>query len=249
MACLLTNRSSLTIKVDDLIGAASIGLYQVERTVGSGSFGNVHLCVHKLTGEKVAVKTLKAKQYAALKMPFPPKEIEILKKLRHPNICALWDVINAGKKVFLIQEFASGGDLFSYIIKKGGPLPDAEARHLFRQMISAVNVRNASFCLCVCCFCLLGMYVTLSQYMHKHGIVHRDLKVENVLLDGNRNVKIIDFGLSNFYDAKVPLLSFCGTPDYAPPELWYAVLLVMYCHLRGCSCFNVVYLLTSCSQE
>lgn len=65
-----STRTYLVLSLDDLIGAASIGLYQVERTVGSGSFGNVQLCVHKLTGEKVAVKTLKAKQYAVCPSPF-----------------------------------------------------------------------------------------------------------------------------------------------------------------------------------
>ncbi len=84
-----------------MIGTASIGLYSVEKTIGSGSFGDVQLCIHKLTGERVAVKTLRKKQYATLKMPFPPRELDIVKRLRHRYICRLWDVINCGKKVRL----------------------------------------------------------------------------------------------------------------------------------------------------
>lgn len=78
---------------------ASIGFYTIQRVIGQGGFGKVLLCQHKLTNEPVAVKVLRQKHYAALKHPFPPQELEVMKNLRHHNICTLLDVIDCGKKV------------------------------------------------------------------------------------------------------------------------------------------------------
>lgn len=100
------------------------------------------------------------------------------------------------RQIFLIQEYVAGGDLLDYVTKRGH-LEEAQARRFFAQMQSAV------------------------EYMHSNQIVHRDLKPENCLVDqAADSVKIIDFGLSNFYQLDSSLSTYCGTPNYAPPEIW-----------------------------
>lgn len=172
-----------------------IGHYILGKTLGEGCFGPVKLATHRFSNEQVAIKTLRKKQFVALKMPYPPREVSLLKKLRHPNICQLYDIITLHDRILLMTEYCSGGELFDYL-EELNYFPEPEARRLFRQMISAV------------------------EYMHRKGIVHRDLKLENCLLDDQRNIKIIDLGLGNFFKPHQLLESFCGTPDYAAPELW-----------------------------
>lgn len=100
------------------------------------------------------------------------REIDILKLIRHPNIIQLFEIIETPKQLFLIMEFVSGGELFDYIVKKQ-KLKEAEACKFFQQIICGI------------------------EYLHELGIVHRDLKPENLLLDHEKNIRLVDFGLSN----------------------------------------------------
>lgn len=92
------------------------------------------------------------------------------------------------------MEYASGGELFDYIVKKKR-LPDKETCKFFQQILSGV------------------------EYLHKLRVCHRDLKPENLLLDENKNIKIVDFGLSNIYKYGETLKTACGSPCYAAPEM------------------------------
>ncbi|PIO29909.1 hypothetical protein AB205_0131770, partial [Aquarana catesbeiana] len=103
-------------------------------------------------------------------------------------------VFENSSKIVIVMEYASQGDLYDYISERQR-LSDQEARRFFRQIVSAV------------------------QYCHANGIVHRDLKLENILLDENKNVKIADFGLSNIYHSDRYLQTYCGSPLYASPEI------------------------------
>ena len=114
--------------------------------------------------------------------------------LNHPNIIQIFEVFENKDKIILVMEYASGGELYDYV-SKNGSLPEAEARRIFRQITSAV------------------------LYCHKHKVAHRDLKLENILLDANNNAKIADFGLSNYFNDKSLLTTFCGSPLYASPEI------------------------------
>eukprot|EP01091_Cochliopodium_minus_P015626 TRINITY_DN561_c0_g1_i1.p1 TRINITY_DN561_c0_g1~~TRINITY_DN561_c0_g1_i1.p1 ORF type:complete len:707 (-),score=188.75 TRINITY_DN561_c0_g1_i1:30-2150(-) len=177
-----------------------IGPYVIEKTLGSGFFGEVKRAQHKPTAVSVAIKTLRKQQYEESKMKYPPREIKLLEKLTHPNICKLFEVIEQTDRTYLITELITGGELFDYIAHVDH-VTEQKAREMFRQMVSAV------------------------AYMHSIGIVHRDLKMENMMLDDKGNVKIIDLGLGNFYDTKKEgeinfLGTFCGSADYAAPELW-----------------------------
>eukprot|EP01104_Vermistella_antarctica_P018328 TRINITY_DN6740_c0_g1_i1.p1 TRINITY_DN6740_c0_g1~~TRINITY_DN6740_c0_g1_i1.p1 ORF type:complete len:726 (-),score=160.94 TRINITY_DN6740_c0_g1_i1:300-2477(-) len=174
-----------------------LGAYEFDRVLGSGFFGKVKLAHHRLTGELVAIKTLRKKQYESVKMPYPPREVSLLKRIRHPNICMLYDTIELDDRLILIMEYADGGDLYEYS-EDAEYLTEVEARRLFRQLVSSVD------------------------YLHQNGIVHRDLKLENILLDHNRDIKLIDLGLGNFFDTHNLLKTFCGSADYAAPELWLA---------------------------
>ena len=122
------------------------------------------------------------------------REIHILKLIRHPNIIQLYEIIETPKKLYLIMEYASGGELFEYIVKHN-KLPEREACAFFQQIISGV------------------------EYIHKLHIVHRDLKPENLLLDDKNCIKLVDFGLSNTYKAEESLKTACGSPCYAAPEM------------------------------
>jgi 5'-AMP-activated protein kinase, catalytic alpha subunit len=153
----------------------NIGHYVIGKTIGEGTFGKVKLGVHIFTGEKVAVKILeKDKILEVADVERVAREIHILKLIRHPNIIQLYEIIETSKQLYLIMEYASGGELFEYIVNNER-VKEPEAAKFFHQIINGIS------------------------YLHKLGIVHRDLKPENLLLDYNKSIKIVDFGLSNTY--------------------------------------------------
>jgi len=122
------------------------------------------------------------------------REIHILKIVRHPNVIQLYEIIETSRQLFLIMEYASGGELFDYIVKRK-KLQEEEACRFMQMIISGV------------------------EYIHKVRICHRDLKPENLLLDDQNNIKIVDFGLSNMYNDGETLKTACGSPCYAAPEM------------------------------
>ncbi len=117
-----------------------------------------------------------------------------MSSVHHPNIIHIYEVFENKEKMVLVMEIAAGGELYDYLSDRKS-LDDAEARRIFRQ------IAKATF------------------YCHKNNICHRDLKLENILLDENGSAKIADFGLSNVYDGKTLLSTFCGSPLYASPEI------------------------------
>ena len=148
-----------------------------------------------MTGEKVAVKILEKDMIKDVNdVDRVAREIQILKMIRHPNIIQLYEIIETPKQLYLIMEYASGGELFDFIVKNQR-VKEPLAVKFFHQIIAGV------------------------EYLHKLNIVHRDLKPENLLLDHNQNIKIVDFGLSNTYKNGEMLKTACGSPCYAAPEM------------------------------
>ncbi|KAJ3178076.1 Map microtubule affinity-regulating kinase [Geranomyces variabilis] len=177
------------------INLASIGNYVFQKTVGEGNFAKVKLAKHKLTGVEVAVKIIDKTTLDEKKLSKLYREVRIMKLLHHPNIVKLYEVIETKYTVFLVMEYASGGELYDYLVVHG-KMKEKEARAKFRQILSAVS------------------------YCHKKRVIHRDLKAENLLLDANLDIKIADFGFSNYFDPDSKLDTFCGSPPYAAPELF-----------------------------
>ncbi|PPQ95908.1 hypothetical protein CVT26_016131 [Gymnopilus dilepis] len=173
------------------------GPYLLLQTLGEGEFGKVKLGLHSQWGEEVAVKLIRRGNVdSSLRMSKVEREIEVLKTLKHPNIVRLYDVIETDKYIGIILEYASGGELFDHILAHRY-LRERDAAKLFSQLISGV------------------------WYIHQKKIVHRDLKLENLLLDRQRNVIITDFGFANRFEHKADDLmqTSCGSPCYAAPEL------------------------------
>ncbi|XP_076369726.1 uncharacterized protein LOC143256406 isoform X2 [Tachypleus tridentatus] len=117
-----------------------------------------------------------------------------MSSVQHPHIIHIYEVFENKEKIVLVMQYASGGELYDYLSEKK-VLSDNDARRLFRQVATAV------------------------YYCHKSKICHRDLKLENILLDEKENTKIADFGLSNVYNDQHLLNTFCGSPLYASPEI------------------------------
>uniref|UniRef100_A0A8C5CQR4 non-specific serine/threonine protein kinase n=1 Tax=Gadus morhua TaxID=8049 RepID=A0A8C5CQR4_GADMO len=159
-----------------------VGNYRLLKTIGKGNFAKVKLARHILTGREVSRGQ-------------GSREVRIMKILNHPNIVKLFEVIETDRTLYLIMEYASGGEVFDYLVAHGR-MKEKEARAKFRQIVSAV------------------------QYCHQKHIVHRDLKAENLLLDADMNIKIADFGFSNEFTTGNKLDTFCGSPPYAAPELF-----------------------------
>ncbi|XP_074915389.1 serine/threonine-protein kinase MARK2 isoform X2 [Buteo buteo] len=172
-----------------------IGNYRLLKTIGKGNFAKVKLARHVLTGKEVAVKIIDKTQLNSSSLQKLFREVRIMKVLNHPNIVKLFEVIETEKTLYLVMEYASGGEVFDYLVAHGR-MKEKEARAKFRQIVSAV------------------------QYCHQKFIVHRDLKAENLLLDADMNIKIADFGFSNEFTFGNKLDTFCGSPPYAAPELF-----------------------------
>ncbi|XP_031656632.1 MAP/microtubule affinity-regulating kinase 3 isoform X5 [Oncorhynchus kisutch] len=172
-----------------------VGNYRLLKTIGKGNFAKVKLARHILTGREVAIKIIDKTQLNPTSLQKLFREVRIMKILNHPNIVKLFEVIETEKTLYLVMEYASGGEVFDYLVAHGR-MKEKEARAKFRQIVSAV------------------------QYCHQKKIVHRDLKAENLLLDADMNIKIADFGFSNEFTMGSKLDTFCGSPPYAAPELF-----------------------------
>lgn len=204
------------------------GEYILGQTLGEGEFGKVKLGWKKNGEVQVAIKLIRRESLGQnpSRLPKIYREVSILRGLEHPNIVKLHEMIETPPYIGIILEYASGGELFDYILNHRY-LKDNTARKLFAQLVSGVG------------------------YLHKKGIVHRDLKLENLLLDRNRNIVITDFGFANTFDPRDELgediekkltdrefvrrmdlervqngsrrgdlmATSCGSPCYAAPEL------------------------------
>jgi len=172
-----------------------VGCYELDRTIGKGNFATVKLASHIYTKIKVAIKIIN-KRNLGVNLQKTYREIEVLKKVRHPNIIRLYQVMLSEKSIYLVTDYAPGGEVYDHLLAHGR-LTETKARVWFKQICLAV------------------------LYLHTNNIVHRDLKVENVLLDANGNCKLADFGFSNFQPKDKNLETFCGSPPYAAPELFH----------------------------
>ncbi|KAJ9115095.1 hypothetical protein QFC22_005423 [Naganishia vaughanmartiniae] len=175
----------------------NFGPYILLQTLGEGEFGKVKLGVHREYGEEVAIKLIRRGSVDnAVRLSKVEREIDVLKTVKHPNIVRLFDVIETEKYIGIILDFANGGELFDHILAHRY-LKEKDASKLFAQLISGVH------------------------YLHQKNIVHRDLKLENLLLDKHRNVIITDFGFANRFEHRQDdlMATSCGSPCYAAPEL------------------------------
>ena len=173
-----------------------IGNYILLNEIGTGTFSKVAKAFHLITDQEVAVKILqKDKIKDDIDIERILREIDILKKVIHPNICQLYESYSTAHNFYLMMEFITGGDLFDFITNNNY-LTEIQSCKFFRQLISVI------------------------EYLNELGISHRDLKPENILLDrSHQNIKLIDFGLSNYYNDNKLLKSSCGSPCYASPEM------------------------------
>ncbi|KAF9943305.1 hypothetical protein BGZ67_003068 [Mortierella alpina] len=173
------------------------GPYLLLQTLGEGEFAKVKLGMHAETGDEVAIKLIRRQSVDNTpRINKIGREIAVLRTIRHPNIIALFDVIETERYIGIVIEYASGGELFDHILAHRY-LKERDACRLFAQLMSGVH------------------------YLHSKHIVHRDLKLENLLLDRNRNIIITDFGFANQFDSSSRDLmsTSCGSPCYAAPEL------------------------------
>jgi len=173
---------------------------------GEGGYGATFAAADKATGEKLAVKIIDTRR---MKLAAIEKECQILEALSHPNVISVKGHGKGGDDktqhlYFIFMELAGGGELFDQVIDRGAnAMPEATARGFFRQMLDGVT------------------------YCHLAGVAHRDLKLENVLLNAAGVIKLIDFGLSHVYprladgtvDRSKPLRDVCGSKSYAAPEV------------------------------
>ncbi|RDL42351.1 Protein kinase-like (PK-like) [Venustampulla echinocandica] len=208
---------------------SKFGDYYLGNTLGEGEFGKVKMGWKQEGGVQVAIKLIRRDSVGTnpTRLAKIYREIAILREISHPNIVRLHEMVETEKQIGIILEYASGGELFDYILNHRY-LKDNAARRLFAQLVSGVG------------------------YLHKKGIVHRDLKLENLLLDRNRNIIITDFGFANTFSADDELgeeieynlssrdfvkrmdldkilpngyrrgdlmQTSCGSPCYAAPEL------------------------------
>ncbi|OXA37259.1 Serine/threonine-protein kinase NIM1 [Folsomia candida] len=199
----------------------AVGMYRIHGEIGTGNFARVRLGVHQLLKERVAVKIVdKARVEPKLEKMWN-REVATLDSLHHPNIMRLYEVLETPWKLYLISEWAPAGDLYAKVTLRGR-LTERETRPIFTQILSALT------------------------FMHGNGVVHRDLKAENIFFSTSTHCKVGDFGFATMCHKGQLLSTFCGSPPYAAPELFrddhyegapvdiWALGVLLYFMLEGC---------------
>eukprot|EP00834_Sanchytrium_tribonematis_P004878 NODE_264_length_11354_cov_1.067170.p3 type:complete len:434 gc:universal NODE_264_length_11354_cov_1.067170:4469-5770(+) len=173
----------------------TVANYELLDELGYGNFSKVKLARHVRTNQYVAIKIMQKSKIGKDSLQKAGREIKVMRLLNHPHIVKLDEVIETTTHLYLILEYCSGGDIFDYI-ELNGKLNESESRKFFKQIVSAI------------------------EYCHGRHVLHRDLKLENLLLDDHMNIKVADFGFTNTYKKDRKLLTSCGSPPYAAPELF-----------------------------
>jgi serine/threonine protein kinase len=226
------NEKDYKIWVEAMKAATSFAnlteIYDVKEKLGNGKFGLVRLGIHKQTGRKVAVKIMSKKDMSTSDLELVRTEIEILKICQHPSIIGLHEVFENTDYFYIIMEYCSGGDLFTYIEKRGFRLPEPRAFQIIHQL---------------CC---------AAYYVHSYGIAHRDLKPENILMTNDSEeaeIKVLDFGLSKIIGPNESCTEPYGTLCYVAPEVllehpytkavdMWSIGVITYLLIAGCLPFD-----------
>lgn len=167
--------------------------YDMIRVLGEGVYGDVRLAIDKETGELVAIKRMSKISKYETGRAFQ-REVEAGRILKHPGVVQIRDSFETQDDYYLVMEYLQGKDLVDYMEKYANHLSESTVKRIFYQLLNTVH------------------------YIHQQGICHRDIKLENIMLDGNGNIKLIDFGLCNLEDSE-NCLGRVGSPEYCCPEI------------------------------
>ena len=196
------NSSNISTFYKSKFSENDLSNYEIGRTLGKGAYAIVKVCTNKITKEKYAVKIYeKSKLNDGSKKKCVSREIEILKRINHNNIAKLYDVITTDKQILILQELVIGISLREYYnneIRNQKGISEHKSnifKKIFKQIFDAMN------------------------YIHKKNIAHRDIKLENILMTKNYEIKIIDFGFGMYNPENKLQNFFCGTPNYMAPEI------------------------------
>ncbi|KAJ9137287.1 cAMP-dependent protein kinase type 2 [Pleurostoma richardsiae] len=199
-------------------GKYSLADFDILRTLGTGSFGRVHLVQSRHNQRFYAVKVLKKAQVVKMKqVEHTNDERKMLGEVKHPFLITLWGTFQDARNLYMVMDFVEGGELFS-LLRKSGRFPNPVAKFYAAEVTLAL------------------------EYLHSRNIIYRDLKPENLLLDRHGHLKITDFGFAKRVPDKTWTL--CGTPDYLAPEVvsnkgynksvdWWSLGILIYEMLCG----------------
>lgn len=191
----LIKHIKLHISKTNELPPTTLEFYKFVKLIGKGAFGKVTLGIHKLTGKQVAIKTIE-KSY--MKDEFSKRkvfqEVYLLKKIKHSNVIRLLEVFESSNHLLMVMEYAGGGDLLR-LIKRRGSLEETDAKFIFKQIVYGL------------------------AHIHCRSVIHRDVKLDNILLDCEKGVKICDFGVSKLVKKGQRVREQCGTPAYLAPEI------------------------------
>ncbi|KAH7043006.1 camp-dependent protein kinase 5 [Linnemannia elongata] len=168
--------------------------FRIHRTLGTGSFGRVHLVQSRFNSRFYAMKVLKKTEVVRLKqVEHTNNEKMILERVEHPFLINLWGTFQDVRNLYMVMDYVVGGELFS-VLRKSQRFPEHVARFYTCEVLLAL------------------------EYLHSHAVIYRDLKPENLLLDSMGHIKITDFGFAKHVPQNMTW-TLCGTPDYLAPEI------------------------------